>query len=353
LVVAGLITVLVIVAARGSVSLALTSLWQGAFGNPYAFGTTLVRMTPLLLTGLGVAIAFKARMWNIGGEGQFLVGALLASCLALNCPATRSLPAGFLLPVMMLGGALAGAAWAFLAGWLRTSRNVPEVISTIMLNFVAIELLSYLVNGPMERPDHSQPATETLGAAATLPQFSTQSPLHAGFVLAILAAVVVWLFLSWTRTGFSIKVLGANPDTARLAGIPVERTMLAAMLASGALCGLAGAVELSGVVGFIPEGYSPGYGYQAIAVALLGRLNPLGIVLSALFFGALLAGSENMERSAGIDHNVGYVIQAVSLLVLLGAQWVRWEQRAKSDADTPAPPEPAGASLKEAIANEQ
>ncbi|HEX5322630.1 MAG TPA: hypothetical protein VFW40_02510, partial [Capsulimonadaceae bacterium] len=213
--------------------------------------------------------------------------------------------------------------------------------------------LSYLVNGPMERPDHSQPATEPLGATATLPLFSQQSPLHAGFVIALVAALVIWLLFSATRTGFGVKVVGENPDAARLAGIPVERTLLVAMLWSGALCGLAGAAELSGVVGFIPEGYSPGYGYQAIAVALLGRLNPIGIVLSALFFGALLAGSENMERSAGIDHNVGYVIQAVSLLVLLGAQWVRWEQRAKADADEPTPPDPAGVSLTKVMANEQ
>ncbi len=354
LIVAGLITVLVIAAARGNVSLALISLWQGAFGNPYAFGTTLVRSTPLLLTGLGVAIAFKARMWNIGGEGQFLVGALLASCLAINCPATRSLPGYLLLPIMMLGGALAGGVWSLLAGWLKTARNVPEVISTIMLNFVAIELLSYLVNGPMERPDHSQPATQLLGSQASLPIIWQGTPLYAGFPLAVIAAGVIWVLMSSTRTGFAIKVVGANSDTARLAGIPVERTILASMALSGGLCGLAGAVVLADPnFGFLPEGYSPGYGYQAIAVALLGRLNPAGIVLSALFFGALAAGSENMERSAGIDHNVGFVIQAISLLVLLAAQWVRWESRAKADIDEPAPPEEAGVSLEQAVTNEK
>lgn len=348
LAVAGAFTVAVIAVARGNIGLAFTALWQGAFGSPYAFGTTLVRATPLLLTGLGVAIAFKARMWNIGGEGQFLVGALLASFLAVNLPATRSLHAWALTPIMLAAGTVAGAAWAGIAGWLKTARNVPEVISTIMLNFVAIELLSYLVNGPMERPDHSQPATEALGASASLPILWQGTPLHAGFPLALVAAIVVGILLSFTRTGFAMKVVGANSDAARAAGIPVERTLLTAMLASGALCGLAGAVELSGVVGFIPEGYSPGYGYQAIAVALLGRLNPLGVVFAALFFGALSAGSDNMERMAGIDHNVGYVIQAVSLLVLLGAQWVSWEPRAKAQDEDPAPPEPSPAGAGEA-----
>lgn len=339
IVVAAVVTTVVIALARGNISLAFLALWQGAFGSPYALGTTLVRATPLFLTGLGVAIAFKARMWNIGGEGQFLVGALLASFFAVNCPATRSLPASALLPAMMVAGCAAGAGWAFLAGWLKTARNVPEVISTIMLNFVAVELVSYLVNGPMERPDHSQPATEPIGNAATLPIIWQETPLHAGFALALAAAVVVGILMTATRAGFAVKVVGANADAARVAGIRVERTLLVAMLWSGALCGLAGAVELSGVVGFIPEGYSPGYGYQAIAVALLGRLEPAGVVLSALFFGALSAGSDNMERMAGIDHNVGYVIQAVSLLVLLGAQWVRWEPRAKPDSDETDPAE--------------
>lgn len=354
--VAAVVTTVVIALARGNISLAFSSLWQGAFGSPYAIGTTLVRATPLLLTGLGVAIAFKARMWNIGGEGQFLVGALLASFLATNCPATRSLPMALLLPAMMLGGCLAGAVWALVSGWLKTARNVPEVISSIMLNFVAIELLSYLVNGPMERADHSQPSTEPIANAATLPIIWPQTPLHAGFVLALFAAVVVGVLLTATRMGFAIKVVGANSEAARVAGIRVERTLLAAMLWSGALCGLAGAVELSGVVGFIPEGYSPGYGYQAIAVALLGRLDPIGVVLSALFFGALSAGSDNMERMAGIDHNVGYVIQAVSLLVLLGAQWVRWEPKAKPQGDDPAMPEeqpaPLNRPFSEVMANE-
>jgi general nucleoside transport system permease protein len=319
-------TIVTIRCAHGNVGLALTSLWQGAFGGSYAIGATLIKAIPLVLTGLGVGIAFRAQMFNIGGEGQFLVGGLLASFIALNLPFTRHLPAPILILLMMVGGATAGALWAGLAATLKITRRVPEVISTIMLNFVAVELLSFLVNGPMERLDHSQPATDALPDAASLPIIWSGTPLHAGLIIAVAAAVVVWILINRTVLGFSIDIVGANPVAARTAGYSVARTLLCAMLWSGALCGLAGAVELSGVVGFIPEGYSPGYGYTAIAVALLGRLNVVGIVLSALLFGALSAGSDNMERTAGIGHELGYVIQAVALLVLLASQWDGWRQ---------------------------
>jgi len=319
-------TVVTIRLAHGDVRLALVSLWQGAFGGNYAIGTTLIKTIPLLLTGLGVAIAFRAQMFNIGGEGQFLVGGLLASFVALNIPATQHLTSPILITLMMLVGVLAGATWAGMAAVLKVSRGVPEVISTIMLNFVAVEVLSYLVNGPMERLDHSQPATDALPDSASLPILWSGTPLHAGLIIALAAAAIVWVMMNRTVLGFSIDIVGANPITARIAGYSVSRTIIVAMLWSGALCGLAGAVELSGVVGFIPEGYSPGYGYTAIAVALLGRLSVVGVVFSALLFGALSAGSDNMERTAGIGHELGYVIQAVALLVLLASQWNGWSR---------------------------
>jgi len=331
LVLASLTTVLLIHAIGGNVRLAIWSLWDGAFGSPYNLGNTLVATTPLLFTGLGVAVAFRCRMWNIGGEGQFLVGSLAASAIALNCRLTAGLAAQVLIPIMLSGSIIAGAVWASIAAVLKTWRQVPEVISTIMLNFVAIELLSYLVNGPMERTDHSQPATDVLGASATLPLMSdllpklfAPSPLHIGFFLALVIAAVVTALLGWTRLGYAMKLVGANSDAARLAGVSVNATLIFAMLCSGALCGLAGGVELSGRVGFIPEGYSPGYGFEAVAVALLGRLSPIGVIFSALFIGALSVGCQNMERSAGIAHEMGLIIQAVALLALLATQWTGW-----------------------------
>jgi ABC-type uncharacterized transport system permease subunit len=325
------IAVFLIKAIGGNVGLALSSLWDGAFGNAYKLGNTFVAATPLLLTGLGVSIAFRSRMWNIGGEGQFLVGCLASSAVAVNCPLTAHLPELSLLLVMLIVSGFAGAGWAAIAAVLKTGRDVPEVISTIMLNFVAIYLLSYLVTGPMERPDHAQPATAMLENNATLPLLSQMfpsvlapSPLHFGFVIALVMIAVVYVLLNQTATGFVMKLVGANPDAARLAGVSVNRTFIVAMIWSGALCGLAGGIELSGRVGFIPLGYSPGYGYEAIAVALLGRLSPVGVFFTAVFIGALTVGCNNMERTAGIAHEMGLMIQAVALLALLSTQWSGW-----------------------------
>ena len=326
-----LLTLPVILLAHGSPRVALTALASGAFGSSDALADTLTKTTPLLLTGLGVAIAFRARLWNIGGEGQFLAGALAAS--ALGAYVLDGVPRPILLPVILMAGAAAGAVWAGLAGWMRVARGVPEVISTIMLNFVAAQLLSYLVHGPMQEKTHAQPASEALPLNATLPLLWAGTTLHLGFLLALVMAVVVSIFLSRTRGGFALRVVGANPEAARVAGLDVGRTRLTTMLWSGALCGLAGAVELSGVVGTLYENYAPGYGFTAVAVALLGRLNPYGIIASALFFGALSAGSGSMERTAGISANLSYVLQALTLLVLLGFQWVRWERKLPAEVE--------------------
>ena len=238
LVTAFVLTLLVILLAHGNAQVALAALAGGAFGSAYAVADTLTKTTPLLLTGLGIAIAFRARLWNIGGEGQFLVGALAAS--ALGAYALDGLPAPLLIPVILLAGAAAGAAWAGLAGWMRVSRGVPEVISTIMLNFVAAQLLSYLLHGPMQERSHAQPASEALSASATLPTLWPGTTLHWGFALALVMAVVVSLYLNRTGAGFALRVVGANPDAARVAGLEVNKTRLATMLWSGAFCGLAG-----------------------------------------------------------------------------------------------------------------
>jgi len=319
------LTLLVILLAHQDPRAALSALATGAFGSPYALAETLTKAVPLLLTGLGMAIAFRARLWNIGGEGQFLVGALAAS--ALGTSVLKSLPAFILIPVMLLAGTVAGALWAGLAAWMRTARGVPEVISTIMLNFIAAQLLSYLLHGPMQEPTHAQPASEALPPAATLPILWAGTTLHGGVLIALLLVGVVAVFLFRTRAGFALSVVGANPEAARVAGMDVTRTRLTTMLWSGGLCGLAGGIELSGVVGSLYENYSPGYGFAAVAVALLGRLNPWGVLASALFFGALNAGSGSMERSAGVSANLSYVLQAILLLVLLASQRVRWTPR--------------------------
>ena len=318
-----LLTVAVIRLAHGSPVDALGALASGAFGTPYDLGNTLTKTTPLLLTGLGVAIAFRARLWNIGGEGQVLMGAL-AAC-ALGAYRLHGLPAVVLLPLILTGGAAAGALWAGLAGWMRVARGVPEVISTIMLNFVAADVLSFALHGPLQqRTDGGLPGyADPLPPAATLPPLVPGTPLHAGFGLALVMLLVVSVLLTRTPAGFAIRAVGANADAARIAGLQVGRTQMIALLWSGALCGLAGAVELSGVVGTLFGEYQSGYGFSAVAVALLGRLNPWGVALSALFFGALSAGSGIMESRAHVSHDLLYVIQAITLLTLLAFPSVR------------------------------
>lgn len=327
------LTAAVIALAHGSPSAALSALASGSFGSWYEVGNTINKTTPLLLTGLGIAIAFRARLWNIGGEGQFLMGALAAS--ALGAYGLKSLPAVVLIPLLCCGGMLAGAAWAGLAGWMRVARGVPEVISTIMLNFIAAQILSYLLHGPLQERSHAQPASEALPPAASLPIILPQTSAHAGIIIALAAAAATAVFLYQTRAGFALRAVGANPEAARVAGISVARTQMQAMLFSGALCGLAGAVELSGLIGTLYENYAPGYGFKAIAVALLGQLNPFGIIASAALFGALDAGAGEMERSAGISSVLVYVIQAVVLLVLLAVRSARFARPVKAEAFVP------------------
>jgi ABC-type uncharacterized transport system permease subunit len=325
--VAALLTVIVaaigaLLAATGfDVDRALSALVTGAFGSWYAIGSgTLVRATPLLFTGVAVAIAFRAGVFNIGAEGQFLVGAAAGTAVALGA---GGLPSVALLPLALLLGAVAGAAWAGIAAVLRVRFHVLEVISTILLNFVAANLLSFLVRGPMQEPTHVYPQTLTIPAASQLPRFGAVTRLHIGFALAVATCAVAWWAIRFTAGGFRLRVVGANPHAARSAGqIDVERVTMRAFLTSGALAGLAGAVEVCGVTYALYENISPGYGYTAIAVALLARLNAAGVILTGIMFGALEAGSAAMQRDAGVPSVVVSVIEAGVILALVVTQRV-------------------------------
>ena len=314
---------------------ALAALWRGSFGSTDAFvSATLVRATPLLLAGLGVALAFRAGIWNIGAEGQLLAGAAAATALSLL---PGDIPAIVLLPAVLIAGALAGTLWASIAELLRRRRGVLEVISTIMLNFVALHLVGFLVHGPLQEPLGIYPQSSPIAEAARLPRIIPGTRLHAGFAIALLVAPLLWWWLRSTAAGFRLRAVGANPDAARMAGrIDVARVAGMAFLASGALAGLAGAVEVSGVTFALYENLSAGYGYTAIVVALLARLDPLAIVLSAILFGALESGALAMQREAGIPSVVVTVIEAVLVLALLLAE--RWR------VTRPVPSEPGDAS---------
>jgi ABC-type uncharacterized transport system permease subunit len=301
---------------------AVVALLNGSFGSWYAFGSgTLVRATPLVLTGLAVALAFQSGVFNIGGEGQFLVGAAAASAIALT---GAGVSGWVLVPALLLGGAIAGAAWAWVAAELRARFHVLEVISTLMLNFVAAYLVSFLVRGPLQEPTHIYPQTETFAIPARLPRFAPTTRLHIGFAIACVACVVCWWALRYTAAGFRARVAGANPAAARSAGgIDVRRVTSRAFVVSGALAGLAGAVEVSGVTYALYENISPGFGYTAIAVALLARLNALAVLGTGILFGALEAGATAMQRDAGVPSVVVSVVEASVILVMVAVNRAR------------------------------
>jgi ABC-type uncharacterized transport system permease subunit len=300
---------------------AIIALWSGSFGNTYALtSSTLVRATPLILTGLAVALAFRAGVWNIGAEGQLLAGAAAAATVGLY---GSSLLGVLTLPAALLLGATAGAAWAWIAAVLRRRFEVLEVISTIMLNFVALYAVGYLVRGPLQEPTHVYPQSAPLPTSVHLPRLVPGTRLHWGFVVALIAAPAMWWWLRSTAAGFRVRAVGQNPDGARIAGqIDVARTTTGVFLLSGALAGVAGAIELTGVTFALYENLSPGYGYTAIAVALLAGLDPLAVVATGILFGALEAGALAMQREAAVPAAVVSVVEA--FLVLLMLALTRW-----------------------------
>jgi simple sugar transport system permease protein len=301
---------------------ALRAFLTGAVGSWYAFGSgTLVRATPLILTGLAVAIAFRAGVFNIGADGQLLMGAAATAAVALAAP---RLPAAVLIPTALFAGAVAGGLWAGISAVLRRRFQVLEVISTLMLNFVAAYVVSYLVRGPLQEPTHVYPQTPTIADAAQLPRLSPASRLHLGFALALIACAVAWWFVRFTAAGFRLRAVGTNPFAARSAGgIDVERIALRAFVVSGAIAGVAGAIEVTGVTYALYENLSPGYGFTAIAVALLARLDALGVIATGVLFGALEAGAAAMQRDAGVPSVTVSIVEAAIILVVLAAERAR------------------------------
>ena len=288
---------------------AAQALTHGALGTPRALAESLAKTTPLILTGLSVAIAFRAGFFNIGAEGQFLLGALAATALGTKFPMPW--------PFVLIGGALAGAFWASIAAWLKLRRGAPEIITTIMLNYVAIQLVVFSLQIP-DKPGAPrgwlletkgvQPVSDSMAAPSQLPSLMANTNLHAGLFIALLSAAGCWWFLFRSERGFLARASGANPLAARAAGIQTDKQIQFATALCGALAGLGGAMEIAGAtkqLGLNP----PGYGYTAIAVALLGDLNPLGVLPAALLFGVLSAGGGAMERNAGVP------AVAVSLVV--------------------------------------
>lgn len=299
---------LAILLGGGNPGAAATALVSGSLSGSYSQAETLIRACPLLLAGLGLAVAFRAGVWNIGAEGQIYMGALAVTALASQL---GSLPALFAVPLAFFVAFISGGFWAFIAAFLRTRRGVQEVISTIMLNFLAIQIVSAAVHGPLREPTGQFPYSDTIGTSLILARLVPPTRFHTGVILAMVIALVVWVMLFRTLWGFKVRTVGNSPEAATHSGISIERTIWGAMFVSGGLSGLAGAIELMGVTHILFENFSPGYGYTAIAVALLGGLHPVGIVASGLLFGALQAGASAMQRDAGISEVIVLVVQGI------------------------------------------
>jgi ABC-type uncharacterized transport system permease subunit len=317
-----LLTTALLLALGGyDVRTALAALWTGSVGSWYALtSATLVRSVPLMLSGCAVAIAFRAGVFNIGAEGQLLAGAAAATAVALALP---SLGAVTLLLALVLG-AVGGAGWAGVAAMLRARFGVLEVISTIMLNFIALYAVSYLVRGPLQEPSHAYPQTTAIATAVRLGQLPGAGRLHVGLLLALATALAAGWMLRHTAAGFRLLAVGESASASASAGqIDVGAVTTHAFLVSGALAGLAGAVEVLGVTYALYENISPGYGYTAIAVALLAGLDPWRVILSAILFAALEAGAGAMQRDANVPSTLVSIVEALLILAVVGAQALR------------------------------
>jgi ABC-type uncharacterized transport system permease subunit len=331
-------------ASWDAVITAYTALFGGALGNPqnimagfrtyfatgqtaalykaiYPFTESLVLATPYIFAGLAVALGFRCGLFNIGAEGQFFMGALGAAFVGYSI---TGLPWFIHLPLALLGGAVAGAIWGAIPGYLKAKFGAHEVVNTIMMNWIAFRLSDWLLTGPMKAQGY-RPVTPNIEATAELPRFFPD-PLRFnwGFPLALLFAFLVYWFLFKTTLGFEIRAVGANPDAAKYSGMSVVRNFVLVMTLSGMLAGLAGTVQVLGTDHWVGQGFSAGFGFDSIALALLGKSHPLGVVLAALLFGILRGGATSMQSLAGIPIHIISVIQGMIIIFIAAPEIIRW-----------------------------
>jgi len=288
-------------------------LFHEALFNYYGLGNTLTKMAPLLLTSLGVMVALKAGQFNIGGEGQLYLGGLGSAVVGISL---HGLPAWIHLPLALLGGFCLGALWGMIPGYLKAMRGVNEVITTLLMNYIAQNLVSYLVSGPLLEPGAPTPFSPLLSPTAHLPILLPQTQTHAGILIGIIATAALWGLFSYSPWGYQIEAVGQNPIAARYAGMAVQRTIILVMGLAGGLAGLAGAGEVMGLKYRLFENFSRGYGFDGIAIALLSRGNLAGLVLISFFFGALQSGGNVMQRSANVPSTVVDAIQGLTVLFI-------------------------------------
>ena len=294
------------------------AMFKGALGSRYGLSETIVKAIPLMLCALGISAAFRMQLWNIGAEGQFYMGAFAASWLPLTFP---HLPAVVMLPGMLLLGSAAGGLWGLIPAVLRARWKVNEIITTLMLNYVAILWVDFLVYGPWKDPKgFNFPLSAKFPAAAALPAIG-DSRIHMGLFLALLLAVLFWILFEKSRWGYEVKVIGASESAARYAGMNISRNIFQVMVLSGAICGLAGMAEVSGIVGRLQPGLSPGYGYTAIIVAWISKLHPAAILIVAILFGALQVGGFFVQ-TMGVPASVSSMLQGAVLFFVVGGEFL-------------------------------
>jgi simple sugar transport system permease protein len=339
LVVALVISGIILALVGGDPIRAYVHIVGAAFGSVGVLSDTLVKATPLILTGLACALAFRMRLWNIGAEGQFLLGAWGASAVVLAPLLPADTPGVILIPAMLVAGALAGAAWALIPGLLRARLGVNEIITTLMLNYVALQWIQFWVFGPWSEGGFQQ--TEPFPRQAWLPRLTDLSStipafggltVHLGLVFGVVAAGLLWLVLERSKLGFEIRLLGDSPRAARYAGVGIGRTIIVVFAISGALAGLAGMSEVGGVVHRLQDRISPGYGYTAIIIAYLARFGPFRVIVAAILFGALILAGREIQPSG-----VPAMIQGIILFALIAAEVlvryrIRFERRVPAAA---------------------
>ena len=296
------------------------ALLKGAFGTPMAATITLTKSVPLILTGLAIALAFKCTEFNIGAEGQLLIGAMAAAVVG----AYVQLPTLLHIPLTLVSAMIAGMIWAFVPAFLKQKRNVHVVISTIMFNYIGQYLVQYLILGPF-KGEGAALATRKIYNTAALPKL-LPSPyvVNLGIVVAVIAIFAVYILLNKTSIGYEMRAVGLNSDAAYTNGINVEKNMFLALLFSGALAGLAGGIEVTGSLGKIVNGFSPGYGFKGIPVALMARNNPFVIFFTALLLGTMDSGSLMMQSSVGVSKNMVYIIQGLIVVFLCSEYVIRY-----------------------------
>lgn len=290
-------------------------LFKGAFGSAFALKETFTRSIPLIFTGLAVAVAFRSKFYNIGAEGQLYAGALATVYFGTGLV---SLPGYLMVPFLLLVGALAGGLLLLVPVLLKTRLKVDEVVTTLLLNFVVLLVVSYLIEGPLRDPmAMGWPQTASIIDEGVLPTLMAKGRLHAGLIVAVLASVLIWAVMRFTVLGYEIKAVGFNSKGAEFSGVKVNRTVIFTALISGGLAGMAGVSEVAGLKGYLTLDLSPGFGYTGVAVAMLAQLHPLAVIPAALFLSAVYVGADSMSRAVNIPTYIADVLVGVSVLAIL------------------------------------